>query len=383
MHIAEFVSPGHPDRLADAIVESCVERIVSRDPDALVGLECAVHTDHVFLDGRIAGGRGAPCTDAAELESIVRGAYAAAGYGGRWIPAPENLKVIQNVCIEPLSDDERAIRRYSDDQNVVSGYACNHPETGYLPPAHFVANAIGRAVAAWRTGDAGRFGPDFKVLASISEESGRYRWERLTLSIQHAEGVFADAQIAALWPVVTAELARLEALGLAGISSLSPNRFVLNGAGNFHVGGPDGDNGLSGKKLAIDFYGPEIPIGGGAICGKDPHKVDVCGAFRARELAVRLLKEKGGDSAIVRLGWTPGDSAPAFREAYISDSLGFSRAVADGDMPPADWFSIEATVHDLDLASMPRRQRMLAGYFFDSELTRHQNLESVPHLKIL
>ena len=64
--------------------------------------------------------------------------------------------------------------------------------------------------------------------------------------------------------------------------------------GDFIVGGPKGDNGLSGKKLAVDFYGPEIPIGGGAICGKDPHKVDVAGAFRARELALRLMKERAG-----------------------------------------------------------------------------------------
>ncbi len=366
MHIAEFVSPGHPDRLADAIVESCVETIVARDPDALVGLECAVHTHVVFLDGRIAGGRGASCISAAELADLARAAYRAAGYGPAWRPAPEDLEVIQNVCIEPLSDEERAIRSLSDDQNVVAGYACANAATRHLPAAHFAANAIGRALVAWRAGEADRFGPDFKVLVSLSDApGGRLRWERLTVSIQHASGVASLEQHAAVSPVVECALARLEAEGLTGIGELPAGRFVLNGAGDFVQGGPEGDNGLSGKKLAVDFYGPEIPIGGGAIAGKDPHKVDVCGAFRARELAVRLAREHGAAEAFVRLGWTPGDAAPAHRDAVLVDAFGLRHPLSPEALPPEDWFGIDATVRDLDLIRMPRRKRMLEGYFVE------------------
>ena len=97
-HIAEYVSPGHPDRLADAIVESVVDLAVSRDPEALVGVECAVHTDHVFIDGRIAAGRGHCAVTHGEIEDLARDVYKAAGYGGLWKPAPEELRVIQNVC---------------------------------------------------------------------------------------------------------------------------------------------------------------------------------------------------------------------------------------------------------------------------------------------
>ena len=123
-HIAEFVSPGHPDRLADAIVESIVDLAVGRDAEALVGVECAVHTDHVFIDGRIAAGKDGVCAVRHdEIDEIARKVYREAGYGGIWIHAPEKLKVIQNVCLEPLSDEERAIRNLSDDQNVVTGYA--------------------------------------------------------------------------------------------------------------------------------------------------------------------------------------------------------------------------------------------------------------------
>ena len=378
-HIAEYVSPGHPDRLADAIVESVVDIAVSRDPDALVGVECAVHTDHVFIDGRIAAGHGHCAVSHEEIEALARDVYRAAGYGGRWKPAPEDLRVIQNVCLESLSDDERAIRNFSDDQNVVSGYACDHPETDYLPPAHFIARYIGHKVDAWRRTVPDKFGPDFKVLVHLAEtkvsdttemvtDTGKmetgYEWRRLTLSIQHAESVYAQERHELVAPVVREALAELEARGLHGIGTLPADKFVLNGAGDFIQGGPEGDNGLSGKKLAIDFYGPEIPIGGGAICGKDPHKVDVAGAFRARELALNLLKGGAGRRAVtVRLGWTPGDAAPAFREAEATDSLGLSRPIPQSEFPPEDWFSIASTVADENFSKIHRRRRMLEGYF--------------------
>ena len=408
-HIAEYVSPGHPDRLADAIVESIVDLAVGRDPEALVGVECAVHTDHVFIDGRIAAGRdGSPnrphgdrcAVSNAEIEEIARKVYREAGYGDIWIHAPEKLKVIQNVCLEPLSDDERAIRSLSDDQNVVTGYACNYPETDYLPPAHFIANYIGRKIDTWRRTVSDKFGPDFKVMVDVGydtavagrppyhadtgragtpcppqcchADTGRagtpcppqYRWNRLTLSIQHAPGVFAAEQHELVLPVVSGALAELEAHGLAGISNLPLENLILNGMGDFIVGGPEGDNGLSGKKLAVDFYGPEIPIGGGAICGKDPHKVDVAGAFRARELALRLLKERGGNAVTVRLGWTPGDAAPAFREAESVDSLGLTHPIPASALPTEDWFPIDFIVTDRRLTALARRERVLRGYFF-------------------
>ena len=362
-HIAEYVSPGHPDRLADAIVESIVDLAVGRDPEALVGVECAVHTDHVFIDGRIAAGKGKCAVSNEEIEEIARKVYREAGYGGIWIHAPEKLKVVQNVCLEPLSDDERAIRSLSDDQNVVTGFACNHPETDYLPPAHFIANYIGRKLDGWRRTVSDKFGPDFKVLVHIYDNGGRYEWRRLTLSIQHAEGVYAQERHELVTPVVREALAELEVRGLRGIADLRPDQFVLNGAGDFIQGGPEGDNGLSGKKLAVDFYGPEVPIGGGAICGKDPHKVDVAGAFRARDLALKLLKEKKAKAVTVRLGWTPGDASPAFREAEATDSLGMAHPIPESDMPSADWFSIAATVADDGLTDLRRRDRVLSGYF--------------------
>jgi S-adenosylmethionine synthetase len=111
-------------------------------------------------------------------------------------------------------------------------------------------------------------------------------------------------------PLLEQILKNLQAGGLEGAAStFTPDKLILDGAREFAIGGPEGDNGLSGKKLVIDHYGPGVPIGGGALCGKDPHKVDKCGALRARQLAKRLVR-KGVDEARVILGWAPGGDAP-------------------------------------------------------------------------
>jgi S-adenosylmethionine synthetase len=120
-HYAEYVSPGHPDRLADAIAESIVTVALKQKPDALVGVEVAVHTDGVFVDGRIAAG-GQPV----EIEKIVRQVYRAAGYSDFWRPEPEKIRVTTDVCQEELSAEESDIRPFSDDQNIVIGYACGN-----------------------------------------------------------------------------------------------------------------------------------------------------------------------------------------------------------------------------------------------------------------
>lgn len=319
-HIAEYVSPGHPDRLADAAVDRCVALAVGRDADALVGLECAVYRDKVFLTGRIAAGRGQTCAVTKdELVAEVREAYREAGYGERWKPSPEELKVTVDVCLHPLYDSERAIRDLSDDQNVVTGYACGDERTDYLPPAHYIARELGRKVEAWRRANAAEtLGPDFKILADLEDvPNGGLKWNRLTLSIWHIEGTSGQKLYALLFPVLEKALEEI-----AVAPKLEAEKLFLNGAGDFTLGGPEGDNGLSGKKPCLDFYGPGVPIGGGAIHGKDPHKVDVRGAKMAREMALRLKKETGAYAALVRLAWSPGEAEPSSRRAWTIDALG-------------------------------------------------------------
>jgi S-adenosylmethionine synthetase len=358
---AEYVSPGHPDRLADAIAESIVTAAVRQKLDALVGVEVAVHTDCVFVDGRIAAG-----SRSIDIENIVRDVYRAAGYGGPWNPEPEKIRVTTELCEEVLPARESDIRPFSDDQNIVIGYACGDERTNYLPAAHWVAGERGRRLFVRLRGDAKlstTFGPDFKVLASLEVQAGqRVEWSRLILSIQHIPKLPYERQHRILVPLLQQILRNLEAEGLKGVAStFTSDKLILNGAGEFAVGGPNGDNGLSGKKLVIDHYGPGVPIGGGALAGKDPHKVDKCGALRARQLAKKLVR-KGVDEARVILGWAPGGDAPFLVEASTNHG-NVSLQVPREELPPDEWFNIKAIVGDLELTERDWAADLLAGYF--------------------
>ena len=137
---------------------------------------------------------------------------------------------------------------------------------------------------------------------------------------------------------------------------------MLNGAGDFVIGGPRGDNGLSGKKLVVDHYGPGVPIGGGALCGKDPYKVDRCGALRARQLARNLVRDTNAQEAKVTLSWSPGEDVPGMRLAELVEN-GNSRIVAASSLPGPGWFSIRSIVDDLNLVRQNWAAVMRAGYF--------------------
>jgi S-adenosylmethionine synthetase len=374
---AEYVSPGHPDRLADSIANGIVDQAqwplpTPKQPArSLVGIEVAVHDNTVFIDGRIAQERweNVEYEEFPHFPSIVRDAYKEAGYNEEWGPDPNKLEIIERVCLEYLSGEEASIRPYSDDQNIVIGYATARPETNHLPPAHWLAHHIGNRVLEFRKTSPHRFGPDFKVLVDITDDGGVIVWRKLVLSIQHAQGIDMEDQHRTFLPFLAEALSDVEKSGLAGAgSSFSPNHLHLNGGGDFVVGGPRGDNGLSGKKLVVDHYGPSIPIGGGALSGKDVWKVDRCGPLRARQLAKRLVAT-GHHEAKVHLGWAPGEDIPSVRDAFVrNDSGSHWLEVPASRLPRPDWFSIQSIVHDLELTSIPWKKIPVAGTFVDPKL---------------
>jgi S-adenosylmethionine synthetase len=380
LHAAEDVLPGHPDRLADALAEALVDAAVAQDPDALVGAEVGVHRNAVFVTGRIAAGDG----PALRLDELARTVFEDAGYRGRWrlvegafagprgaegtaggdasrAPAPPVLGLHADLDVGPLRGDERAIRGFSDDQSLVVGYAWGCEATGWLAPAPFVARRLRHALSQLRAAHPDVFGPDGKVLVRIREERGRFAWAFCNVCLHHAPGVGYEAQHALVLPAFEAEIAALDA-ALPGLAaSWSPEALRLNGAGDFTCGGPFGDNGLSGKKLVVDYYGPGVPIGGGALCGKDPHKVDRCGALRARQLAVRLARASGARDVMVRIGFAPGLPGPESVEATVDgetwDGARLSRSITLPDL------SIAGTFHALELAGVRWRDVLVRGYF--------------------
>jgi S-adenosylmethionine synthetase len=320
LHAAEFVFPGHPDKLSDAIADALVLEASRRERRAMAGVEVAVHRNRVFLTGRVA------CQDAAGIDSvaIVRDVYRTAGYGEGWYPAPEDLVVDDDLCRGPLEDGEEECRVLSDDQAICVGYANDLPQTNHLPVEHWLARHLARRLCSLRREDpALELGPDGKVLVLLREDGPSWSLEGLSCSLQQRAEADDVASHRAVRLAVGDELKKLSER-LPGLSSELPDQLTVNGVGAFEVGGPEGDNGLSGKKLVMDAYGPRVPIGGGAWSGKDFFKADRAGGLHARRLAKLIVKLGLATEVRVTLHWFPGDRDARVLEIATPEEQGIT-----------------------------------------------------------
>ncbi len=313
---AEWVLPGHPDKLCDAVADSIVGAVSRLSARGQCGIEAACVFDKLVVTGRIAieDAEAARVVEA-NLDAWVRDAWRAAGYGKdaaghAWGPRPEDLHITRHLRLAPFDEGEAPLRHLSDDQAICVGYANAIEGCAGLPPAHWLARRIARTLHDLRAAKgAGQVGPDGKVLVRVARSGHSWRPLAVSISLNHHEGsdwMFLDG------------FAR-EAVETACAGLPTPH-VTLNGAGMFVCGGPNGDNGQTGKKLVMDAYGPTVPIGGGAWSGKDLWKVDRRGGLLARALARWLVGKGGFGEAQVTLEYYPGSDAPD--RAY---------AIADGE----------------------------------------------------
>ena len=312
----EVVSPGHPDKLADAIADRIVAAISMQDPGALVGVEVATALNRVFVTGRVAARER--LITMLDLNDVIKEVYRDAGYGRRgsgaiWAPDPEDIEVDESGLIrDGINEDERGIRCLSDDQSITAGYAVNSPETNYIPRAQWLAWQVMREIRSLTSARQDEFGPDAKVLTQTTGDGHSWILRRLVVSMQHSPEIDWSENAGVVYSALENLKERFSETRVNCSIDCDSIDLTVNGHGDFSTGGPMGDNGLSGKKLVMDAYGPMVPIGGGAYSGKDPHKVDRAGAVLAREMA--LYSVINGDSPwdIVQLTWAPG------RPDYIS-----------------------------------------------------------------
>lgn len=300
---AEFVFPGHPDKLSDAIADALVQEAARLDRRAFAGLEVAVDRDQVFVTGCIAC-EGAESID---VEARVREVYASAGYGADWSPRPEALGIRRSLRLDSLGREGKESRAFSDDQSICTGYAVQIPQTNCLPFEHWLAARLGRRLMRLRREiEELSLGPDGKVMVTVEERKRSRRVLAFHCALQQKMQADEIGLMREVRAALREELGRLAEVFPDLVPDL-PEELSVIGGSSFHVGGPESDNGLSGKKLAIDAYGPHVPIGGGALSGKDFFKVDRAGALHARRLAKAVVMTGAARRALVHLTWRPGD----------------------------------------------------------------------------
>jgi S-adenosylmethionine synthetase len=182
----------------------------------------------------------------------------------------------------------------------------NSPETNYIPRGQWLAWQVMREIRMLADERHDWFGPDAKVLTQITNEKGGWTFDRLVVSMQHAAAIDWSEIGRIVYRALSSLKKRFGETGVACNFEPDAVDLIINGHGDFSTGGPLGDNGLSGKKLVMDAYGPMVPIGGGAYSGKDPHKVDRAGAVLAREMALHSVINENNPWDTIQLSWAPG-----------------------------------------------------------------------------
>jgi S-adenosylmethionine synthetase len=303
---SESVSEGHPDKVSDRISDTVVDLFLSKDPVARVACETLCTTNQIVLAGEI---RCAQPVDNDEIEAAVRAAVRDIGYeqaGFHW-----KTSNLQNFLHEQSADIAMGVDEGSGDfkeegagdQGIMFGYATD--ETPELMPAPLLyAHKILKIMADKRkSGERPEFEPDAKSQVTLRYENGKpVGVTSVVVSTQHKAG-FKPSDIRELVrPIVTSVLP-------AGWFP-PETEFYVNPTGNFVIGGPDGDAGLTGRKIIVDTYGGAAPHGGGAFSGKDPTKVDRSAAYACRYLAKNVVAAGLAERCTIQVSYAIGVAKP-------------------------------------------------------------------------
>jgi len=319
---SESVSEGHPDKVADQISDAIVDLFLAKDPEARVACETMTTTNRVVLAGEIrckpvydedrwpdTGGWAPGARD--EIEEVVRGVVKKIGYeqaGFHWANFDfanhlhgQSAHIAQGVDAAENKDEG------AGDQGIMFGFACD--ETPDLMPATLdYSHKILMEMATDRhEGRAPFLEPDAKSQVTLRFEDGRpAKATAIVVSTQHKPGYDKGEKQAELHAYVKDVVARVLPSELLGNETV----YHINPTGSFVIGGPDGDTGLTGRKIIVDTYGGAAPHGGGAFSGKDPTKVDRSAAYAARYLAKNIVAAGLAKRCTIQLAYAIGVSEP-------------------------------------------------------------------------
>ena len=301
---SESVSEGHPDKVADRISDSILDLYLTDDPHSRVAVETLVTTNRIVLAGEV---RGSDKIGPAELEEVSRAVVREIGYeqeGFHWKNANFDCYVhAQSADIAIGVDAKDNKDEGAGDQGIMFGYACRETEALMPAPIHF-SHAILKSLADARHSKATTLlEPDSKSQVSLRYVDGQpVEATSIVVSTQHAAEADQDE---------LRELVRAHVTDILPDGWMCPDEeFYVNPTGKFVIGGPDGDAGLTGRKVIVDTYGGAAPHGGGAFSGKDPTKVDRSAAYAGRYLAKNVVAAGLADRCTLQLSYAIGISKP-------------------------------------------------------------------------
>ena len=298
---SESVSEGHPDKVCDRLSDSLLDLALTHNPNARVAIEALATTNRVILAGEVSG---LSSSISKEIEQTVRMAIKDIGYyqeGFNW----ENVQ-IENF-IHAQSDDIAlgVDRDGAGDQGIMFGYATDEcPLCDYMPaPLYFAHNILKNLAQKRKTGLIQGLEPDAKSQITLRYEDDKpIGVDTLIVSTQHHADISQET---------IKEIVRQSALEVLPSGFMcSDERFYVNPTGRFVIGGPNGDTGLTGRKIVVDTYGGAAPHGGGAFSGKDCTKVDRSSAYAARYVAKNIVAAGLADKCEIQLSYAIGVAYP-------------------------------------------------------------------------
>ena len=301
---SESVSEGHPDKVADRISDTVLDTFLAADPVSRVAAETLVTTNRIILAGEI---RGPETITPDVLEQAARDAVRDIGYeqaGFHWRDAEfecylhtQSPDIAQGVDAQGNKDEG------AGDQGIMFGYACRETDALMPAPLYYAHEILKSLATARRNGAANPPAPESKSQVTLRYVDGRpVGATSVVVSTQHKADVDADA----LRDLVREHVERVLPDGWM----CPDDELYVNPTGQFIVGGPDGDAGLTGRKIIVDTYGGAAPHGGGAFSGKDPTKVDRSAAYAGRYLAKNVVASGVADKCTLQLAYAIGVSKP-------------------------------------------------------------------------